>query len=29
MPEKVKELKAVWNKWDAEMAKPLWGGGKQ
>jgi arylsulfatase A-like enzyme len=26
MPEKVKELEAVWNKWDAEMAKPLWGG---
>jgi arylsulfatase A-like enzyme len=26
MPEKVKELEAVWNKWDAEMAKPRWGG---
>lgn len=26
MPEKVKELEAVWAKWDAELAKPRWGG---
>ncbi|MBA4065923.1 MAG: sulfatase [Isosphaera sp.] len=29
MPEKVKELEAVWKKWDAELAAPLWGGGKK
>jgi len=27
MPEKVKELEAVWGKWNAELVKPLWGGG--
>jgi arylsulfatase A-like enzyme len=27
MPEKVTELEALWKKWDAELAKPLWGGG--
>jgi len=26
-PEKAKELEAVWKKWDAELVKPLWGGG--
>ncbi len=25
-PDKVKELEALWKKWDAELAKPLWGG---
>ena len=25
-PEKVKELETLWKKWDAELAKPLWGG---
>jgi arylsulfatase A-like enzyme len=24
MPEKVKELQALWDKWSAEQAKPLW-----
>jgi arylsulfatase A-like enzyme len=24
MPDKVKELKAEWDKWNAEQAKPLW-----
>ena len=27
MPEKVQELQARWDKWDATLAKPLWGGG--
>jgi arylsulfatase A-like enzyme len=26
LPEKVKELEAVWGKWDAELMKPRWGG---
>ena len=26
-PEKLKELEAVWQKWNAENAKPLWGPG--
>jgi arylsulfatase A-like enzyme len=26
-PEKAKELLAAWNKWDAELVKPLWGAG--
>jgi arylsulfatase A-like enzyme len=25
-PEKVKELESAWNRWNAELAKPLWGG---
>ncbi len=25
-PDKLKELETLWNKWDAELAKPLWGG---
>lgn len=25
-PDKVKELETLWKKWDAELAKPLWGG---
>ncbi len=25
-PEKVQELETLWKKWDAELAKPLWGG---
>ena len=28
-PEKFKELDDAWKKWDAELAKPLWGGGKK
>ncbi len=24
-PEKLKELQAIWDKWNAEQAKPLWG----
>ena len=24
MPEKVKELQALWDKWIAEQSKPLW-----
>jgi arylsulfatase A-like enzyme len=27
-PEKVRELEAAWRAWDAQLAKPLWGGGK-
>jgi arylsulfatase A-like enzyme len=27
MPEKVKELDAVWQKWNAQLARPLWGPG--
>ena len=26
-PEKVKELQAAWDRWNADLAKPLWGGG--
>lgn len=26
MPDKVKELETLWKKWDADLAKPLWGG---
>lgn len=26
-PARVKELEAVWKKWDAELARPLWGSG--
>ncbi|QDU30065.1 Arylsulfatase precursor [Anatilimnocola aggregata] len=26
MPEKVRELQAKWDAWNAELAKPLWGG---
>jgi arylsulfatase A-like enzyme len=26
-PDKVKELQAVWDRWNAEQAKPLWGAG--
>jgi len=29
MPDKAKELQAVWDRWNAEQAPPLWGGGKQ
>ena len=29
MPEKAKELQAVWDRWNAELVPPLWGGGKQ
>lgn len=25
-PDKVQELETLWKKWDAELAKPLWGG---
>jgi arylsulfatase A-like enzyme len=28
-PDKVKELQALWKKWDAELAAPLWGGKKK
>lgn len=28
-PEKVKELETIWHTWNKELAKPLWGGGKQ
>jgi arylsulfatase A-like enzyme len=28
-PEKVKELEAVWQKWSAQMARPLWGQGSR
>lgn len=29
-PDKVKELEAIWQKWNAELVKPLWGaGGKE
>jgi len=27
MPEKVKELQAEWDQWNATLVKPLWGGG--
>ena len=27
MPDKVKELQAKWDAWNAELATPLWGGG--
>lgn len=26
MPDKVKELEALWNKWTSELAQPRWGG---
>ncbi len=26
-PEKVKELETIWQTWNAQLAKPLWGGG--
>src|SRR5262249_11462567 len=28
-PDKFKEMEAVWKQWDAELAKPLWGGGRR
>jgi arylsulfatase A-like enzyme len=28
-PEKLAELRATWQAWSAQMARPLWGGGKQ
>jgi arylsulfatase A-like enzyme len=28
-PDRVKELEAVWQKWSAEMARPLWGAGSK
>jgi len=28
-PEKVKELKAAWDKWNKDNVPPLWGGGKK
>lgn len=28
-PEKVKELKSLWQSWSSEMAEPLWGGGQR
>lgn len=28
-PAKVKELRAAWEKWNAQLAKPLWGGGNK
>ena len=28
MPDKVQELQALWDAWNATLAKPLWGGGK-
>lgn len=28
-PELVRELKADWDRWNQEMVKPLWGGGKK
>src|SRR5262249_18051188 len=28
-PEVVKELRGGWEKWNAELAKPLWGQGKK
>lgn len=27
MPGKARELETLWKRWDAELAKPLWGGG--
>jgi arylsulfatase A-like enzyme len=27
-PERVRELEKAWREWDAQLAKPLWGGGK-
>ena len=29
MPARVQELQAVWDRWNAELVPPLWGGGKQ
>jgi arylsulfatase A-like enzyme len=28
-PELVKEMRAAWDKWNADLAKPLWGAGKK
>jgi arylsulfatase A-like enzyme len=28
-PQKAKKLQSTWDKWNAELAKPLWGGGKE
>lgn len=28
MPDKVQELQAKWDAWNAQLAKPLWGGGR-
>jgi arylsulfatase A-like enzyme len=28
-PEKLKQLESLWQKWNATLAKPLWGGGKR
>lgn len=28
-PEKLKELQATWDKWNAELVSPLWGGGNR
>jgi hypothetical protein len=28
-PAKVKDLQATWDKWNAELIDPLWGGGKK
>jgi arylsulfatase A-like enzyme len=28
-PDRAKELEEVWRKWSAQMAKPLWGGGRR
>ena len=28
VPDKAKELQAVWDRWNAELVPPLWGGGK-
>jgi arylsulfatase A-like enzyme len=27
-PDKLKELQAAWDAWNAQLAKPLWGGGR-
>jgi arylsulfatase A-like enzyme len=27
-PDKLKELEGLWKKWEADLAKPLWGGGR-
>ena len=28
-PDKARELEAAWQKWNAELVPPLWGGGGQ
>lgn len=28
-PERVREMQQAWDRWNAEQARPLWGGGKQ